>query len=197
MTELRLNDTRENWLNFVAGRLAPAFAGRGALLPERIRIALGFPSTGRRGKRVGECWDSTASRDGTFEIYVRPDVDEPCQAATILAHELCHAAAGIPAKHGPAFRRVALAIGLEGPMKATRAGPAFLAIVEPILAAAGPLPHARLDFNGLTTRPKKQSTRLLKCECPACGYIARVAWKWLEEKGPPHCPEHGGAMEVK
>ena len=55
---------------------------------------------------------------------------------------------------------------------------------------------ARLDFNGLTTRPKKQSTRLLKCECPTCGYIARVAWKWLEDKGAPHCPEHG-EMEVK
>ena len=196
MTRLNVPGTREDWLNFVAARLALAFAERGAPLPERIRIAIGFPSTGRRGKRIGECWDSTASRDGTFEIYVRPDIDEPCQAAAVLGHELCHAAAGIPAKHGPAFRRIALAIGLEGPMKATRAGPAFLTLVTPILAEAGPLPHARLDFNGgLTTRPPKQTTRLLKCECPACGYIARVAWKWLEEKGAPHCPEHG-AMEV-
>jgi hypothetical protein len=186
-----MQQNRETWLNAVAAKLAPAFAERGAALPERIRIAIGFPSTGARGKRIGECWDKTASRDGTFEIMIRPDIDDPTEAAAILAHELCHAAVGIPAGHGPKFRKIALAIGLEGKMKSTTAGPEFLALIKPILAKVGALPHQRLDLTGLTTKPKKQSARLIKCECETCGYVVRTARKWLDEKGAPHCPEHG------
>ena len=76
-------------------------------------------------------------------------------------------------------------------MRATTPGDAFLAAVAPILAAAGPLPHARLDTGGETTRPKKQATRLLKCECETCGYTVRTARKWLEELGAPVCPAKG------
>jgi hypothetical protein len=186
-----MQENRETWLNFVAGKLAPAFASHGAPLPSRVRVAIGFPSTGSKGKRIGECWDKTASRDGAFEIFIRPDIDEPNEAAAILAHELCHAAAGIDAGHGKPFRKIALAIGLQGKMKSTTAGPEFLALVAPILDAAGPLPHARLRLDGLTTKPKKQSARLIKCECTECGYIVRAARKWIDEKGAPHCPEHG------
>lgn len=39
--------------------------------------------------------------------------------------------------------------------------------------------------------PKKQSARMMKCECTECGYLVRTAKKWLDEKGPPHCPDHG------
>jgi hypothetical protein len=186
-----MTPNRETWLNQVALKLAPAFAERGAPLPPRIRIAIGFPSTGARGKRIGECWDQTASRDGTFEIMIRPDIDDPHEAAAILAHELCHAAAGLKAGHGPAFRKVALAIGLEGKMKSTTAGEAFKTLAAPILAEVGPLPHARLDLSGLTTKPKKQAARMIKCTCGTCGYVTRAARKWIDEKGAPHCPEHG------
>jgi hypothetical protein len=121
----------------------------GAPLPDRLRIAIGFPSTGQRAKATGECWDSTASADGTFEILIRPDLAEADGAialpvAAALAQELVHAAVGIEAGKGPAFRRVALGIGLTGSMRATVTGPAFLALAAPILDAAGPLPHARL-----------------------------------------------------
>ena len=63
---------RESWLADVAARLRPAFAQLGAPLPERLRIAIGFPSTGRRAKATGECWDSAASADETFEILDPP-----------------------------------------------------------------------------------------------------------------------------
>jgi len=49
---------RESWLNDVVSRLRPAFAQMGAPLPERLRIVIGFPSTGRRAKATGECWNS-------------------------------------------------------------------------------------------------------------------------------------------
>ena len=200
---------RESWLTDVAGRLRPAFAQLGAPLPDRLRIAIGFPSTGRRAKASGECWDSTASADGTFEILIRPDLAEADGAlalpvAAALARELVHAAVGILAGKGPLYRRVALGIGLTGPMRDTRPGPAFHALIAPILEAVGPLPHARLHTDGnpaevdpvgedipATTRPRKQASRHVKCACPTCGYVVRTARKWLDQAGPPHCPQHG------
>jgi hypothetical protein len=99
---------------------------------------------------------------------------------------------------------VALGIGLTGPMRATAPGPAFLALAGPILEAAGPLPHARLqaekkpartDPEGqeaeTTTRPRKQTSRHVKCACTTCGYVVRTARKWLDGVGPPLCPRHG------
>ena len=115
----------------------------------------------------------------------------PAQIAAILAHELVHAAVGIPAGHGKAFKRVAVGLGLVGRMTATTPGDTFLAAVAPILVAAGSLPHARLDTSSETTRLKKQATRLLKCECKTCGYTVRTARKWLEEVGAPLCPAEG------
>ena len=181
--------TREDWLNALAEAMAPWFAELGCPLP-RFRVAIGFPSTGRRGRRIGECWDGRASADSTFEIFIRPDLDDPMEIAATEAHELTHAAVGLDKKHGPAFRRVALAIGLTGKMNATVAGDAFKQRVAPILERLGPIPHARLSL-GLSSGPKKQTTRLLKCECPTCGYTVRTARKWLEEMGAPHCPRHG------
>jgi hypothetical protein len=115
----------------------------------------------------------------------------PAQIAAVLAHELVHAAVGIAAGHGKTFKRVAIGLGLVGPMRATTPGDAFLTVVTPILAAAGPLPHARLDTGGETTAPKKQATRMLKCECATCGYTVRTARKWLETAGAPLCPIAG------
>ncbi|WP_066779414.1 SprT-like domain-containing protein [Sphingomonas sp. CCH5-D11] len=194
------HDNRESWLNRVAIGMEPLFEALDAPLPSRVRVAIGFTSRGARGRAIGECWDNRCSDDGHFEIFIRPDLAHapdamPTQIAAILAHELVHAAVGIAAGHGKAFKRIAVGLGLVGKMTATTPGDAFLAAVAPILAVAGPLPHARLDTGGETTRPKKQATRLLKCECKTCGYTVRTARKWLEEVGAPVCPAEGhGAM---
>lgn len=194
-------DNRESWLNRVAAGMAPLFEALESPLPSRVRVAIGFTSRGAKGKAIGECWDNRLSADGHFEIFIRPDLAHapdamPAQIAAILAHELVHAAVGIPAGHGKAFKRVALGLGLVGPMRATTPGEAFLAAVAPILDAAGALPHARLDTDGESTAPKKQRTRMLKCECATCGYTVRTARKWLESAGAPLCPiEDHGRME--
>jgi len=193
--------TREAWLNYVTGRLASWFEDLDAPLPPRLRIAIGFTSGGRRGKSIGECWDNANSADGTFEVFIRPDLAHsadamPAQIAAILIHELVHAAVGIPAGHKAPFRRVAQALGLVGPMRATTAGPELLERLAPILDDAGPLPHARLETGGATTSPKKQPTRMIKCECRECGYTIRTARKWLESAGAPICPHEGhGQMQ--
>jgi hypothetical protein len=203
-----MHPNRETWLNDVAQKMSPMFAKLDAALPDRIRISIGFTSTGKRGKRIGECWDNRCSEDGYFEIFIVPNLAEapdamPLQVAAILAHELTHAAVGIPAGHGKDFRRVAKGIGLAGKMTATVPGPEFEAAIKPILKAAGPLPHGRLNTGGLkdeegkpeTTGPKKQTKRHIKCKCSRCGYVARTSRKWLDKVGAPHCPQHG-IMEV-
>src|SRR3546814_12784279 len=82
--------------------MAPLFAALDAPLPARIRVAIGFTSSGRKGKAIGECWDNRLNAVGHFEIFIRPDLAHapdamPEQIAAILAHELVHAAVGIPA----------------------------------------------------------------------------------------------------
>src|SRR3546814_1547111 len=62
------HQTRESWLNAVAQGVAPLFAALDAPLPARIRVAIGFTSSGRKGKAIGECWDNRLSADGHFEI---------------------------------------------------------------------------------------------------------------------------------
>lgn len=204
-------ENRESWLNHVAQCMAPMFSRLEAPLPDRVRIAIGFTSTGKRSKHIGECWDNLYSEDGHFEIFIVPNLNEtndlmPLHVAAVLAHELVHAAVGIDAGHGPAFRRVAKGLGLTGKMTATVSGPDFEAALKPILANAGPLPHARLntkkhiDEDGeiqepKTTGPKKQVNRHIKCKCEQCGYTARTSRKWLDKLGPPHCPTHG-IMEI-
>ncbi len=95
-------DNRESWLNRAAVGMAPLFEVLESPLPARIRVAIGFTSAGRKGKAIGECWDNRLSADGHFEIFIRPDLAHapdamPVQIAAILAHELVHAAVGIPA----------------------------------------------------------------------------------------------------
>ena len=180
--------TREDWLNQVAQRMRPLFAEAGAELPERFRITM---SLTKRQRAIGVCFDRSASADGSYEILVRLDQHEPVQVAAILAHELVHAAVGVEQGHGPAFGKVARAIGLEGKLTATVPGDEFRASVAPILAEVGPFPHAPLDWSGQRSGPKKQTGRLLKVECQECGLVVRQTKKWIEDVGPAHCPEHG------
>lgn len=67
-------DNRESWLNRVAVGMAPLFDALGTPLPDRVRVAIGFTSAGRKGKAIGECWDNRRSADGHFEIFIRPDL---------------------------------------------------------------------------------------------------------------------------
>src|SRR3546814_11987512 len=111
----------------------------------------------------------------------------PAQIAAILAHELVHAAVGIPAGHGKAFKRAALGLGLVGPMRATTPGEAFLADIAPILESVGPLPHARLDTHGESTEHKNQQNPLLKCLRSNAVYHVRNDRQRVEQAGTADC----------
>jgi hypothetical protein len=179
---------REAWLHECARSLQLLFSAQGLSLPDRIRISCGWPSSrGLRQKNrvLGECWTPLASKDGAVEIFVSPYLDDPLEVADTLIHELIHAAVGLEHGHRGPFKKAAIAIGLVGPMRATRAGDALRAQLQTIVASLGPYGHRQLNAQLQTY--KRQSTRLLRVACPNCGYLARITATWVQV-GLPTCP---------
>lgn len=166
--------TRETWLKAAIERLAPQFEAVGHGLP-LVRVSVGFPGGGSARTRIGEYRHPSAIAD---------------QVLDVLVHELCHAVTPGDG-HGKRFRKVALAMGLTGRMRSTVAGPELAARLNALSLELGEYPHGQINLRDR----KKQSTRMLKVECPACGCVARMAQKWLDQAGAPVCG-CGEPMEV-
>ena len=209
LNTLRLPNThesREAWLRAAADELRPYFNDCGYPLPDKIRYAIAFTSTGRKSKRYGECWHSSASDDSAYEIFIRADLAKPLDVLAVLVKELVHTALPAGSGHGKLFKAAAAKIGLQGPLRSALPGVLLKSRLVDVAATLGALPHASLNVTQtpLTAvsvaidRPKKQRTRMLKAECASerCGYTVRVASKWAQDPGPPHCPKHG-AMTVE
>lgn len=200
--------TREEWMTFMAAKyLWPTLSVCYTQLHEdspdfkpferpKVRISVGFPkASGGRGKAIGQCWSSECSQDGTFEVFVSPEL-EPFDVCHVLLHELVHAVVGIKAGHKKPFRDLARAVGLTGKMTGTVPGDALAADINRWLTELPNFPHAPLRP---IKDPTKQSTRLIKVECSdsvpnaegdgllGCGYTMRVTAKWLKA-GAPRCP---------
>jgi hypothetical protein len=122
------------------------FTGCGYPLPDHIRFAIAFPSTGRKGNRVGECWHSSTSSDDHYEIIIRADLSEPVEVLGVLVHELVHAVVPVEAKHGKLYRAAAIKIGLEGKMIHALPGILLRNRLAELAVNLGPLPHARLNI---------------------------------------------------
>jgi hypothetical protein len=186
--------TREEYLLEACNLMKPLFEAKNAPLPE-VRVSTGFPSVkalAAKSMRIGECWDKTASADGKSQIFISPMLDNvtgPQGVLSTLAHELVHAQVGCACGHKGPFKKLAKAIGLEGKMTSTNAGPDLTETIECIAEKLGPYPHAVL--NPAKSGKKKQSTRMVKCECEECGFTVRTTRKWLDDVGAPHCPAHG------
>lgn len=194
MTKANQFQSREAWLKAATDALRGHYQTAGYPLPDDLRFSIGFPSTGRKGKAIGEHWHSVASADEHHEIFIRADQADPIQVLGILSHELVHSAVPLGSGHGPVFKKAALAVGLEGKMRSALPGAELNNRLTALSAELGPLPHAALNFDRQgDDSPKKQGTRLLKAECEtaACGYTVRITRKWLDAIGAPCCPAHG------
>lgn len=180
-------ETREEWLNAFIDASRERFAEAGAPLPLNVRVAVGFTSKGLRGRSIGECWSDVASDDGHYEIFIKPTLEGEARICDVLSHELVHAACGLDKGHGPYFKRVATSIGLVGKMTATVAGADWMKWALPIIEALGPMPYAALH-GGQSSGAPKQKAYLLKMECPACGFTARVTAKHIDPHSHLNCP---------
>ncbi len=184
---------RETWLGLLVDALRPTFAARGFPLPERIRVACGWPSKSAlagANRRIGEAWSHRCSTDGAHETFLSPTLADPVEVGAVLVHELAHHAVGVEHGHKGPFTRCAKAVGLVGPMRATSAGPALAERLHALADGIGPYPHGALVAGD---GRKKQTTRMLKVACDTCGCIARMTRQWLDEAGTPTCG-CGGTM---
>jgi len=189
--------TREAWLtHFVEKYLWPRIEVAGGQRPARYRVSVGFPK-GRRGSKghsIGQCWAQEMSADQSCEIFVSPELDA-AQALAVLSHEVCHAAVGVQHGHRAPFKKLALAIGLSGPMRATVPTAEFEETIRTWIAGEPAYPHAPLSA---ATSPTKPGSRLLKACCEVCGYTVRVTRQWLDIASPvcpdPDCDAYQEAM---
>lgn len=177
--------TREEWLNIAIDRLRGLFEEQGASIPKKVRASCGWPHV--RGvasahRRIGECWSPEASADQTIEIFISPVLDDTKRVAATLVHELVHAAVGNEAGHRKPFSQLAKKVGLEKPWTATVASPELEQRLVTLLSEK--YPHSKLDRN---VGRKKDGTRMLKVMCPSCGYVVRVAQKWIDQGLPTCC----------
>ena len=108
--------TREAWLLFAVGHIAPIFNEAGYTVP-RVRVACAIPATASRGSAVGQCWPTTRSEDLVNEIYISPVHSDPVEVLDTLTHELVHAVDDCQHRHGKEFKEIALAVGLQGKMR--------------------------------------------------------------------------------
>lgn len=180
--------TREEWLNKAVRLLNKSvFVPNKFIPPQDIKVSCGFPSMGAfasKRRRIGECWYPQTGK--SHQLFISPVLVKPIDVLDVLSHEVVHTIAGSKAGHKAPFRRVATAIGLEGKMTATVAGPRLKKVLAAISEQLGVYPHESLSK--YSTERKTQGTRLLKAACEECGYTIRITAKWIEEVGLPICP---------
>lgn len=180
--------TREQWLLDAAHEMTPWLKEAGAGSAPDYRVSVGWPlgrkkAGGKGNHAIGQCFPSVASKDGRFEMFISPELAEPTRVCDVLLHEMVHAFVGLEAKHGKDFKLISTKVGLTGKMTATIASDPLKARLLTLTTKLGPYPHGELVAGGMMP---KQGTRLLKIQCPKCGYVARTTSKWLDI-GYPTC----------
>lgn len=177
---------REAWLTqFANAWIWPLLEKHEGVKPRLWRVSVGFPKGSRGGKHaIGQCWDPGSSGDSAYEIFISPEL-AALDAVDTLVHEAVHASVGIKAGHKAPFKRLALAVGLEGKMTSASAGPALKILLATWVTAMPPFPGAPLSV--VKAGGSKPGSRLLKASCQGCEYTVRVTAKWLAV-GIPHCP---------
>ena len=177
--------SRQQWLDGAESALRGLFIEKGFTVPATVRVSIGFPKgAGARRKTIGQCWASEASGDKHNEVFISPEIGNGVQIFDILAHEFVHATVGLKAGHKRPFKVCAEAIGLTGKMTATTGSDDFNRWAREQIERIGKFPGAALNISS----QKKQGTRMLKCFCGDCDYVARVTRKWVESAGTPICP---------
>ena len=171
---------REEYLNAATKSLAAdVFGPAGYTVPDDVKLTCGWPSKGATSAKkmaIGECWPRSRSADKVNEIFLSPIMSDTITVLDVLTHELVHAIDDCKHGHKAPFRKIAVAVGLEGKMTSTVAGEALTAKLETIRGTLGDYPHGEL------TPPKpKQKSRQLKLECNDCGAVWRMSRQWMEQ----------------
>lgn len=182
---------REQWLIEAVDHLTPIFERMGYTIPP-VKVSVGFPSTGGKGRHLGQCWSSKSSEDGTNQIFIAPHLETPIDFLDTLVHELVHAVDDCESGHGDNFKKIALDVGLKGPMRSAGAGDALREDLFRIAEKLGSFPHGRLR---LPVRSLQKAPKRPGAKCTKCGYEVVMLKKHLH-LGPPICPKDLEGMEA-
>ncbi len=137
------------------------------------RVSVGWPV--RTPKAIGQCFVKEASEGSFNEIFVTPKIDDTKKVLWVLAHELIHAVDNCASGHRGFFFAIAIAIGIEKPVATGDPGPELIKRLNAIQKKLGDIPHCKIN---MANAPKKQTTRMIKIECQACGFIFRTSRKF-------------------
>jgi hypothetical protein len=171
-------------LELAIDKLRPLFKRHGAIIPQNVRVTVGFTSRGGK-KAIGQVWSDTSSEGGFYEVFIHPSLAQQ-KALGVLVHELVHVCVGLVCGHKGKFRKLAKAVGLEGKMTATTESPALIDELNSLDLPK--FPHFILNTDAISTAPKKQTIRMHKAICECCDYTIRISQKWIDEVGLPDCP---------
>lgn len=175
---------RESWLQKGILELTSLFQAKGYIVPSCL-VSCGFASSGTKLNHIGQCWSRKSSSAEINQIFISPVLSDPVEVLDTLLHELIHAVDDYEHKHGKEFKKMALRLGMKGPMKSAGAGPELRAALETISLKLGPSPHSQLKvFRFTRTNHPRPSAK-----CPECKYQVPMYKKFLEY-GPPLCPKH-------
>ena len=187
---MQQHTTREAWLLAAIELLRPLFAGKGFSVPP-CQVSCGFASTGTRSGHVGQCWSTKSASNELNQIFIAPTLKSAYEVLDTLVHELVHAVDNCENKHGKEFKKIALKIGMKGPMRSAEAGPELKVILITLLDTLGPYPHGHLKV-GMRKAPRRDRPR---AKCKHCGYQVPMLKKFLTY-GPPICPKDKVEMEA-
>lgn len=177
--------TREDWLLRAVDMLRPIFERAGFFVPP-VKVSIGFTSGGTRSRHLGQCWASKCSADGTNQIFISPSESDPVEILDTLTHELVHAVDDCKSGHGEGFKKIALAIGLKGPMRSAGANEYLRQDLVRISLVLGQFPHGKLFTPGPSPAA---SIKRPGAKCGKCGFEIVMLKKHLH-MGPPYCPTH-------
>ena len=171
------NGTREEYLQKAKDELNDrVFKQAGYEIPEvKISCSWALGTADKNKKTLGQCVPRSWSKANINEIMIMPTVDDSEQVIDTLAHELVHAVDDNKSGHGAGFRKICLAVGLNGSsqMRYACAGDELKQTIAEIVKDIGLYPHSELQIH----KRKKQSTRMLKVSCTECNFSYRTSRK--------------------
>ena len=176
--------TRETWLLAAVDLLRPVFLAKHHVIPKDVMVSCGFASTGTRSHHIGQCWSRQSSTNDKNQIFISPALHEPVEVLDTLVHELVHAVDDCQHKHGKEFKKIALSLGMKGPMRSADAGPELKEKLTQLAKQLGVYPHGKLQV----THHKAVSRARARAKCPECGFQVPMYRKFLAY-GPPLCPK--------
>ena len=182
---------REQWLMRAVDHILPIFERAGYSVPA-VKVSVGFPSTGAKGRHLGQCWSTKSAIDGINQIFIAPHLQTPFDFLDTLVHELVHAVDDCQSGHGDNFKKIALDVGLKGPMRSAGAGELLKQDLIQMAQSLGSFPHGRLS---LPIRTMQKAPKRPGARCAKCGYEIVMLKRHLP-LGPPLCPKDVEAMEA-